>query len=49
MAISFDTTNGSATVTVNDPLHGASVGDFVLFEDVSGLSSQLNTDLEDEF
>jgi len=49
MAISFNTTNGSATVTVNDALHGASVGDFVLFEDVSGLSSQLNTDLENEF
>jgi hypothetical protein len=49
MAISFDTTNGSPTVTVNDPLHGASVGDYVLFERVSGLSSQLNSDLADEF
>lgn len=49
MAITFDTTNGSATVTVNDPLHGAVVGDYVIFDRVSGLSTQLNTDLDDEF
>ena len=46
MAISFDTTSGSATVTVNDTDHGAQVGDSVIFENVSGLTSQLNTDLE---
>lgn len=49
MAITFDTTNGSTTVTVNDPLHGAVVGDYVIFDRVSGLSTQLNTDLDGEF
>ena len=38
MAITFTTTNNSATVTVTDANHGAAVGDFVLFRDVSGLS-----------
>lgn len=46
MAISFDTTTGSTTVTINDLLHGASTGDFVEFEDVSGLTTQLNADIE---
>jgi len=46
MAISFSTTTGSATVTVHDPLHGSSTGDFVEFESVSGLTTQLNTDIE---
>ena len=49
MAITFNTTSGSTTVTVNDTLHGASTGDFVIFEQVSGLSTQLNNDLEAEF
>ena len=49
MAISFNTTNGSDVVTVNDPLHGASTGDYVIFDRVSGLTSQLNTDLDNEF
>lgn len=46
MAISFSSTNGDATLTINDPLHGAATGDFVEFEDVSGLTTQLNTDIE---
>ena len=49
MAITFDTTSGSTTVTVNDVDHGAGVGDSVIFENVSGLTSQLNTDLTNEF
>jgi hypothetical protein len=46
MAISFTTTTGSTTVTVNDLLHGSSTGDYVEFESVSGLTSQLHTDIE---
>jgi len=45
MAISFSATNGDATLTVHDPSHGSSTGDFVEFESVSGLTSQLNTDI----
>lgn len=33
----FTTTNGSATVTVTDPLHGAETGDFVTFEGASAV------------
>lgn len=46
MAISFSATNGDATLTVHDPLHGAVTGDYVEFENVSGLTTQLNTDIE---
>ena len=49
MAITFTTTSGSTTVTVNDTAHGASTGDRVIFEDVSGLSSALNSALAAEF
>jgi len=38
MAISFSSTTGSPTVTVTDPFHTSSVGDYVYFEDVSGLT-----------
>ena len=36
VASAFTTTNTSATVTVNDPGHGAQVGDFVNISSVSG-------------
>jgi len=49
MAITFTTTSGSTTVTVNDTAHGALTGDRVIFEDVSGLSSALNSALAAEF
>jgi len=38
MAISFTTTNGDETVTVSDNNSGVSVGDYVVFKDVSGLT-----------
>jgi hypothetical protein len=38
MAITFTTTTGSTEVTVHDVDHGAAVGDYVFFEDVSGLT-----------
>lgn len=38
MAITFTTSTGSTSVQVTDPNHGCSVGDYVKFEDVSGLS-----------
>jgi len=38
MAISFSTTNGSTTVTVSDNESGAAVGDYVVFDEVSGLT-----------
>jgi hypothetical protein len=48
--VTFDTTSGSNLVTVNDTLHGAIVGDFVTFSDVSGdPGGILNADLEHEF
>lgn len=49
MAITFNTTLGSKTVTVNDTLHGAVTGDYVLFDRVTGLTTQLNADLNNEF
>ena len=38
MAITFTTTNGSTTITVLDPDSGSKVGDYVVFENVSGLT-----------
>ena len=38
MAITFTTTNGSTTVTVLDEESGSKVGDYVVFENVSGLT-----------
>jgi hypothetical protein len=34
--VTFSTNNGSNTVVVNDPLHGAITGDFVTLSDVTG-------------
>lgn len=48
--VTFDTTNGSTTVTVNDPTHGAIVGDFVTFDNVTGDPGGIpNASLENEF
>jgi hypothetical protein len=48
MAVTFTTTNGSTTVTVSDNDSGAKVGDYVVFENVSGLSgANLPTLLEE--
>ena len=49
MAVTFNTSVGSTTVTVNDAGHGAEPGDYVVIEDVSGLSAQLISDLTNEF
>ena len=38
MAITFTTTSGSTTATVLDPDSGSAVGDYVVFENVSGLT-----------
>lgn len=46
----FDTTDGQQTVIVNDPLHGASLGDFVTFSSASGDPGGIpNADLNNEF
>jgi hypothetical protein len=48
--VTFDTTNGSTTVAVNDPAHGASVGDFVTFSNVTGNPGGItNASLQNEF
>lgn len=48
--ITFDTTNGSTTVTVNDSGHGAIQGDFVTFSSVTGNPGGIpNADLNNEF
>ena len=49
MAITFTTTSGSKTVTVHDEAHGSAIGDFVYFENVSGLNTAVNTLLTAEF
>ncbi len=48
--VTFDTTNGSTSVVVNDPTHGAITGDFVTFSNVTGNPGGIpNADLENEF
>jgi len=48
--ITFDTTNGSTTVTVNDSGHGAIAEDFVTFSGVTGNPGGiLNANLNNEF
>jgi hypothetical protein len=48
--VTFDTTNGSTNVVVNDSGHGAITGDFVTFSSVSGDPGGIpNADLENEF
>ncbi|NDA79429.1 MAG: hypothetical protein EBY07_17025, partial [Actinobacteria bacterium] len=48
--VTFDTTNGSTTVTVNDPLHGCIAGDFVTFSSVTGNPGGIsNANLTAEF
>lgn len=48
--VTFDTTNGSTTVTVNDTGHGAIEGDFVTFSSVTGNPGGIpNADLANEF
>lgn len=48
--VTFDTTNGSTDVVVNDSGHGAITGDFVTFSNVTGdPGGILNADLENEF
>jgi hypothetical protein len=49
-ACTFDTTNGSTTVTVNDVAHGATEGDFVKFSTITGNPGGIpNADLTNEF
>jgi len=49
-AITFDTTSGSATVTVNDTSHGAVLGDFVTFSGVTGNPGGItNASLNNQF
>jgi len=49
-ACTFTTTNGSATVTVNDTAHGAIEGDFVTFSSVTGNPGGItNASLTNEF
>jgi hypothetical protein len=49
-ACTFTTTNGSTTVIVNDPAHGAIEGDFVTFSSVTGNPGGIpNADLTNEF
>jgi hypothetical protein len=46
----FDTTNGSTGVVVNDSGHGAITGDFVIFSNVTGNPGGIpDADLENEF
>ena len=48
--VTFDTTNGLTTVTVNDTGHGAIEGDFVTFSGVTGNPGGIpNADLNNEF
>lgn len=48
--VTFTTTAGSTTVTVNDPLHGALAGDFVTFSSVTGNPGGVsNANLTNEF
>ena len=39
--VTFAATNGSATITVTDPAHGANENDFVTFEDASSLGGNI--------
>jgi len=43
VANAFTTVSGSATVTVNDPGHGAQIGDFVTISSVSGTVNGITT------
>lgn len=48
--VTFTTTAGSTTVTVNDTSHGAIAGDFVTFSSVTGTPGGIaNADLTNEF
>jgi len=48
--VTFDTVNGSTTVTVNDTAHGCIVGDFVTFSNTTGdPGGILNASLNNEF
>jgi len=48
--VTFDTTNGSTSVVVNDTAHGAITGDFVTFSSVTGNPGGIpNADLDNEF
>jgi hypothetical protein len=48
--VTFTTTSGSATVTVNAPLHGAITGDFVTLSNVTGTPGGIpNASLAHEF
>ena len=48
--VTFDTTNGSTDVVVNDSGHGAITGDFVILSNVTGDPGGIpNADLEHEF
>ena len=48
--VTFNTTNGSTTVVVNDAAHGAVVGDFVTFNTVTGNPGGIsNANLTNEF
>jgi hypothetical protein len=48
--VTFDTTNGSAVVSVNDTAHGAKQGDFVTFSSVTGNPGGIsNASLQNEF
>lgn len=48
--VTFDTTNGSTTVTVNDTAHGCIDGDFVTLSNVTGDPGGIpNADLDNEF
>ena len=49
MAITFTTTTSSASVTVNDPNHGAGTGSFVTFSNANTGNNALNTKLNNEF
>lgn len=49
-SVTFDTVNGSTTVTVNDVAHGAVEGDFVTFSATTGDPGGIpNADLNNEF
>ena len=48
--ITFSATNGSTTITVNDPAHGANLGDFVTFSGAASLGGTITaTILNAEF
>jgi hypothetical protein len=48
--VTFTTTSGETTVTVNDTAHGAEVGDFVTFSSVTGNPGGItNASLQNEF